>query len=212
MLRGYARVSTDNQDAGLEVQIRDLQAIGCEKIYREHVSSVAERPQFNKALDDLQPGDTLVVTKIDRFARSNIGFWKTVEAINARGAYLRVLNLGGETIDTKSATGRLILTVFAGFAQFEREIMLERQRDGIAKAKSDGKYQGRASPKWAAKSYSQKRSVMALYDAKLPKTLIAKQLGLSRSTVDRVCKAARAGVSVSVPVEMDVDAFLKAFG
>ena len=212
MMIGYARTSTLDQVAGLEAQIRELNAVGCSKIFSEHLSSIVERPKFEEAINSLQPGDTLVVLRIDRFARSNIGFWKTVEEINARGAYLRVLNLGGETIDTKSATGRLILTVFAGFAQFEREIMLERQRDGIAKAKSDGKYQGRASPKWAAKSYSQKRSVMALYDAKLPKTLIAKQLGLSRSTVDRVCKAARAGVSVSVPVETDVDAFLKEFG
>lgn len=77
--------------------------------------------------------DRLVVTKVDRLARSTVGLWeivKRLEAVEDGGAGLRVLNLGGATVDTKSATGKLILTVFAGFAQFEREMMLERQREG----------------------------------------------------------------------------------
>ena len=94
-------------------------------------------------LDYVRGGDTLVVTKVDRLARSTVGLWeivKRLEAIDDGGAGLRVLNLGGETVDTKSATGKLILTIFAGFAQFEREMMLERQREGIAKAKAEKRY------------------------------------------------------------------------
>ncbi len=145
-LVGYARTSTAEQEAGLESQLRDLQAAGCVKIFREQVSSIAQRGQLERALEYVRGGDTLVVTKVDRLARSTMGLWeivKRLEAVDDGGAGLRVLNLGGETVDTKSATGKLILTIFAGFAQFEREMMLERQREGIAKAKAEGKYMGR---------------------------------------------------------------------
>ena len=147
MLVGYARTSTRDQEAGLEAQIRDLQAVGCTKIFSEQVSSVAERGELEKALDYVRGGDTLVVTKVDRLARSTTGLWDIVtrlEAVDDGGAGLRILSLGGETVDTRSATGKLMLTIFAGFAQFEREMMLERQREGIAKAKAEGKYKGRA--------------------------------------------------------------------
>ena len=181
MLVGYARVSTSAQDAGLEAQIRDLKAAKCDSIYGEMISSVAARPEFEAAIQSLKAGDTLVVAKIDRFARSNQDFWKYVDAINAKGAYLRILNLGGETIDTKSATGRLILTVFAGFAQFEREIMLERQTEGVAKAKADGKYKGR-KPMAAEK----RQKVCDLRRSGATHGWISQHLGLSRSTVIRI--------------------------
>jgi DNA invertase Pin-like site-specific DNA recombinase len=142
-LVGYARTSTAEQQAGLGAQVRDLKAAGCIRIFQEQVSSIAERAELERALDYVTDGDTLVVTKVDRLARSTVGLWeivKRLEAVEDDGAGLRVLNLGGETVDTKSATGKLILTIFAGFAQFEREMMLERQREGIAKAKADNWY------------------------------------------------------------------------
>jgi DNA invertase Pin-like site-specific DNA recombinase len=145
-LIGYARTSTSEQDAGLQAQVRDLQAAGCTKIFQEQVSSIAQRDQLDRALDYLRGGDSLVVTKVDRLARSTVGLWqivKRLEGIDDGGAGLRVLSLGGETVDTKSATGKLILTIFAGFAEFEREMMLERQREGIAKAKAEKRYLGR---------------------------------------------------------------------
>src|ERR1051325_11594857 len=138
MLIGYARVSTTDQQAGLEAQLRDLQAAGCEKVFSERVSSIADRAELDRALQFVRDGDTLVVTKIDRLARSTIRLWEIVEGLDTKGVGLRVLNFGGEVVDTKSATGKLILTIFAGFAQFEREMMLERQREGIAKAKAEG--------------------------------------------------------------------------
>ena len=132
LLVGYARTSTAEQEAGLEAQVRDLKAAGCTKIFQEQVSSIAERAELERALEYVRSGDTLVVTKVDRLARSTVGLWeivKRLEAVEDGGAGLRVLNLGGETVDTKSATGKPILTIFAGFAQFEREMMLERQRE-----------------------------------------------------------------------------------
>ncbi len=136
--------STAEQEAGLEAQVRELQAAGCSKIFQEQVSSIGERAELARALDYVRGGDTLVVTKVDRLALSTV-LWeivKQLEAVEDSGG-LRVLNLRGETVDTKRATAKLILTIFAGFAQFEREMMLERQREGIAKAKAENRYMGR---------------------------------------------------------------------
>ena len=141
---GYARTSTTEQSAGLEAQIWDLKVAGCKKaLRRASFCSVAERTQLEAALDYAREGDTLVVTKLDRLARSARHLLEIVDALEAKKVSLRILNLGGDTVDTRGATGRLILNVFVAFAQFEREMMLERQREGIAKAKAEGKYKGR---------------------------------------------------------------------
>jgi DNA invertase Pin-like site-specific DNA recombinase len=183
LLVGYARTSTAEQEAGLQAQVRDLQEAGCTKIFQEQVSSIAERSELERALEYVRAGDTLVVTKVDRLARSTTGLWeivKRLEAVEDGGAGLRVLNLGGETVDTKSATGKLILTIFAGFAQFEREMMLERQREGIAKAKAEGRYFGRRpSARLKADEVRQLRA-----DGKTP-TEIAATLGIGRGSVYR---------------------------
>src|SRR5829696_7630976 len=126
-LIGYARTSTAEQEAGLEAQARELKALGCSEVFSERASSIAERSELDAALRYVRKGDTLVVTKVDRLARSTSHLWDIVKALEAKGVALRVLSLGGETVDTKSATGRLILTIFAGFAQFEREVMLEAE-------------------------------------------------------------------------------------
>src|ERR1700722_4927412 len=187
-LIGYARTSTTDQDAGLEAQVRDLKAAGCTKIFQEQVSSIAERKELDRALGYVRGGDTLVVTKVDRLARSTVGLWDIVrrlEAADEGGVGLRVLNLGGETVDTKSATGKLILTIFAGFAQFEREMMLERQREGIAKAQAEGRYKGR--PKSASLLASEARQMVA--DGRTV-TEAAKALGIARGSVYRAIEAA----------------------
>lgn len=188
LLVGYARTSTAEQQAGLHAQIRDLEAAGCTKIFQEQVSSIAERTELERALDYVRGGDTLVVTKVDRLARSTVGLWdivKRLEAVEDGGAGLRVLNLGGETVDTKSATGKLILTIFAGFAQFEREMMLERQRERIAKAKAENRYLGRRPSARlkndeAAKLFREGRTV----------TQIAAALSIGRGSVYRALEAA----------------------
>ncbi|MFG1301129.1 recombinase family protein [Xanthobacter sp. V3C-3] len=181
MLVGYARTSTTEQEAGLEAQRRDLDAAGCGKVFAEHVSSVGERDRLKQALEFVREGDTLVITKIDRLARSTIHLWEIVRDLDGKGVGLRVLNLGGEVVDTKSATGRLILTIFAGFAQFEREMMLERQREGIAKAKAEGKYLGR-KPTARAKS----EEVLRLHREGKTPTEIAAAVGIGRGSVYRI--------------------------
>src|SRR5262249_32531623 len=140
MIVGYARTSTTEQIAGLEAQHRDLSAAGCERIWQEHVSSVAERPELAALLDYVRDGDVFVVTKLDRRARSVANLGQIVERLERKGVTLRILGMG---LDTSTATGKLMLNVIGAVAQFEREMMLERQRDGIAAARAAGKYRGR---------------------------------------------------------------------
>jgi hypothetical protein len=124
MLIGYARTSTMDQKAGIEAQLRELAGAGCEKVFQEQVSSVdfKERQQLDAAVDWARDGDTLIVTKLDRLARSVKHLHELVDTLNAKGVALRIINLG---IDTGTATGKLMLTVLGGIAEFEREIMFE---------------------------------------------------------------------------------------
>ena len=140
MIVGYARTSTVEQVAGFEAQGRDLKEAGATKLFSEQVSSVATRPQLEAAIDFVREGDTLMVTKLDRLARSVANLMDIVARLQAKGVALRILNLG---LDTATPTGKLMLTVMGGVAEFERAMMLERQREGIAKAKGEGRYKGR---------------------------------------------------------------------
>ena len=143
VLIGYARTSTTDQKAGLAAQLRDLKAAGCEEdnIFREELSSVvASRPQLDAALRHVRRGDVLVVTKLDRLARSVSDLVKIKDKLEAKKVGLRVLAMN---LDTSTSTGKLMLNLLGSIAEFERELMLERQREGIAKAKAEGKYRGR---------------------------------------------------------------------
>jgi DNA invertase Pin-like site-specific DNA recombinase len=181
MLVGYARTSTFDQKAGLAAQERDLQAAGAEKIFSEQVSSVAQRAALKACLEFLREGDVLVVTKPDRLARSTAALL-TIEAdLSKRGIGLVVLSMGGEKLDTRNPTSKLMLTILAGVATWEREIMLERQREGIAKAQADGKYKGR-SPTVARQAIA----IRALHASGIGPSHIARQLGVARSSVYRV--------------------------
>jgi len=143
MIVGYARVSTSDQTAGLEAQERDLTAMGAERLYSERVSSVAQHVKLAKCLAYLRDGDVLAVTKPDRLARSTAELLAIEADLSRRGVGLIVLSMGGECLDTRNPTSKLMLTILAGVATWEREMMLERQREGIAKAKAEGKYMGR---------------------------------------------------------------------
>lgn len=183
MLVGYARTSTADQIAGFETQRRELEKLGCEEIFSEQVSSVAQRDELDNALKFVRKGDTLVVTKLDRLARSTQHLLKIVDSLEEKGVGLRILDFAGTEVDTQSASGKLMLTMFAAMAQFEREMMLERQRLGIAKAKEAGKYKGRAPvPEEKVKQ------AFALREQGIKPPEIAKRLGLGRSTVYRVLK------------------------
>ena len=184
MLIGYARTSTLEQLAGLEAQQRDLKEYGCEKIFTEQVSSVAERDQLEAALSLLRSGDKLVATRLDRLARSVQHLGQIIERVNGAGAALVILDMGGTAVDTSNATGKLILNVMSSVAQFEREMMLQRQREGIAKAKAEGKYKGR-KPTARAKTDMVK---LALANG-VSKPQICKDLGISRTSLYRIIAA-----------------------
>jgi len=178
---GYARTSTIEQVAGFEAQLRDLEACGTEKIFTEQVSSVGERMQLDAALEFVRDGDTLVVTKLDRLARSTAHLLKIIEQLESKNVGLRILDFGGSEVDTQSPTGRLMLTMFGAFGQFEREMMLERQREGIAKAKAEGKYKGR-KPTAMAKA----DDVKELRAKGVGPTEIAARLEIGRASVYRI--------------------------
>ena len=183
MIVGYARTSTMDQTAGLEAQERELRDAGCDKLFVEQVSSVdvRARDRIAEALDYVRDGDTLVVTKLDRLARSVAHLLEVLEALTAKGAPLRILSMG---IDTGTATGKLMLTLLGGVAEFERSIMLERQREGIAKAKAAGKYKGR-KPTAMAKG----DDVLALRAKGMKPNDIAKEVGIGRASVYRILKS-----------------------
>jgi DNA invertase Pin-like site-specific DNA recombinase len=188
---GYARTSTLEQQAGLDAQIRDLKAGGCEKIFHEQVSSVGKRPQLEAALDFIREGDTLLVTKLDRLARSTQHLLEVADRVKAKGADLCILNLGA---DTSTATGRLMFTVIGAVACFERELMLERQREGVARAKAEGKYKGR-KPTARARA----AEIAALKADGVRPVDIARRLGIGRASVYRVLSAgARAGMNLAL--------------
>jgi DNA invertase Pin-like site-specific DNA recombinase len=181
MIVGYARTSTLEQIAGIEAQLRDLTAAGAEKVFREQVSSVGERAELERALDFVREGDTFMVCKLDRLARSTQHLLAITDRLKSKGVALRVLNLG---LDTSTPTGALLLTMLGAIGQFEREMMLERQREGIAKAKSEGKYKGRA-PTARAKS----DDVRKLAAEGVGAADIARRLGMHRASVYRVLAA-----------------------
>lgn len=180
MLIGYGRTSTLDQKAGLEAQIRELEEIGCEKLFIEQVSSVdiAARERLAEALDFIREGDTLIVTRLDRLARSVPHLLDTLAKLAAKGCSLRIIAMG---VDTSTPTGKLMLTILGGIAEFEREIMLERQREGIAKAKAAGKYQGR-KPTARARS----KEVLEMRRSGTGPTEIAKRIGIGRASVYRI--------------------------
>ena len=177
MIIGYARTSSVEQEAGFEAQQRELKRMGCEKVFQEQVSSVAQRAQLEAAIDFVREGDSFVVTKLDRLARSITDLLQILQRLEKKHVEVKILNLG---LDTSTPTGKLILTVLGGIAQFEREMMLERQREGIAKAKREGKYKGRQPlPK------EKRDSIIRLGLAGLKKAEIARQVGVGQATVYR---------------------------
>ena len=139
MILGYARVSTDDQK--LDAQTDALGAAGAQRVFAERISgSKRQRPELDRLLDQLREGDVVVVTKYDRLARSLRDLLEIVEAIGQRGAGFRSL---AEDIDTTTPAGRLIFHVFASIAQFERERISERTREGLEAAKKRGRVGGR---------------------------------------------------------------------
>lgn len=178
-LCGYARTSTADQQAGLEAQVAELEAAGCTRIFREHVSAIdPARPELMAALDWVRSGDVLMVTKPDRLARSVTDLMAIVGRLQAKDVTLRILSMN---LTTGDPTSNLILSLLGAIGAWEREIMLERQRAGIAKAKAEGRYKGRA-PTARAKT----QQIISLKAEGKTVVEIVQATGVSRASIYRV--------------------------
>ncbi len=183
-LIGYARVSTRAQDT--DRQITDVLAAGVRRddLYVDHGVSgaMAARPQFDKALDALHEGDTLVITTLDRLGRSTANMLELATVLRARGIGLRVLNLGGADVDTGTPMGGMVFTVMAALAQMELEIKRERITDSVSKRRAAGRDLGGRRERFTD---SQIENARRLIEAGQPATQVARDLGMSRATLYR---------------------------
>jgi DNA invertase Pin-like site-specific DNA recombinase len=175
---GYARVSSTDQD--LTTQIERLKATGCEIVRSEKVTGTSRqgRTELASLIEFLRPGDELVVTRIDRLARSIGDLQDIMRELKARGAYLKATD---QPIDTSTAAGKAFLDMLGVFAEFETNLRRERQLEGIAKAKAEGVYRG-------GKVRIDREAVLKLHREGQGPTEIAKALGISRMQVYRLIK------------------------
>ncbi len=180
-LIGYARVSTEDQN--LTVQMEALQAAGCTKIFQEKISGVKlDRPELTKMLDYAREGDTIICTKLDRIGRSTKHLLQIVEGLQEKGIGFKALN--NALLDTTNATGKMMLTILAAVATFEREMMLERQVEGIKRAKDEGRYTGR-KPTARIKA----AEIKELAASGMTREAIAVKVGVGVASVYRALKA-----------------------
>jgi len=193
-LIGYARVSTRQQST--DRQEVDLVSAGVRRddLYVDHGISGARasRPHFDRALDALEAGDTLVITTLDRLGRSTQNMLAFAEEVRGRGAGLRVLNLGGGDVDTSTPMGSMLFTIMAALGQMEHEIKRERVVDSINKRRGAGKDLG-GRPRIITDS--QIRSARQLVDGGEPAAQVARDLGMSRATFYRRSRALELAVS-----------------
>ncbi|WP_129125138.1 recombinase family protein [Geomonas oryzae] len=181
-LIGYARTSTTDQH--IQPQVDTLKVEGCNKIFSEQRSAVdPNRPELARMLEYCREGDTVVCTKLDRIGRSTKDVLDIVNTLTAKGVAFRCLNIN---LDTSTPTGKLMLTMLAAIATFERELMLERQREGIRAAKAAGKYKGRK-----ATARAKEGEVVALLSQGMTKQAVADRLGIGIASVYRIVKTAR---------------------
>jgi DNA invertase Pin-like site-specific DNA recombinase len=184
MLLGYARVSTDDQDAALQVDA--LKKAGCSKVFVDTASgALAERPELSRLLDQARAGDTLVVWRLDRLGRSIKHLIASLTDLNEREIGFRSLT---ENIDTTTPGGRLVFHIFAAMAEFERDLIRERTRAGLAAARQRGRQGGRP-PTLSAK---QVKTARELYDQRdMTVEQIGEILGVSRTTIYRALRQAQ---------------------
>lgn len=179
-LVGYARVSTTDQD--LSIQLETLKSAGCKKIFSEKMSGTQKkgRTKLEACLDYLREGDTLIVTRIDRLSRSLRDLQNLVYEMKDQGIYLKATE---QPIDTTTAAGKAFLDMLGVFAEFETNLRRERQLEGVAKAKKEGKYKGR-QPTAIAKSYQ----VINLIKEGFTRKAVAEKLGIGIASVYRILK------------------------
>lgn len=189
---GYARVSSTDQDTA--IQVDQLKVVGAENIICETKSgkNVSERDKLSLLLEMLSSGDTLVVTKLDRFSRNTLDTLKLVQDLDAKGVTFKALDIG---VDTSTPTGKFAVTIMAAVAELERTKIKERQMEGIAKAKDAGKYKGR-KPSYQEHIPAIRKLLVLGYS----KSYIAKELGLSRPTLYKAIAAIDSDEQVSMAI------------
>jgi DNA invertase Pin-like site-specific DNA recombinase len=175
---GYARVSTEEQN--LDRQIDILKQIGCDRIYEEKVSGIKkERPELNKMLDQIRTGDVIIISDLTRLSRSVKDLFSLVEQIEGKGANIK--SIKESWVDTTTAQGKLMFTIFAGISQFERDLISQRTIEGLNAARARGKKGGRPKVndkdiKLAIKMYNSKNYSISE---------ITKATGVSKTTLYR---------------------------
>jgi len=176
MLVGYARVSTTDQS--LDIQIEALKAAGCEKVFSDQLSgTTADRPQLQAALQFVREGDTLIVTRLDRFARSARDLHNMLADLSSKGVGFRCTQQSG--IDTTTSMGRLVLGILGNVAEFETALRSERQREGIEAARARGAYKG-------GKARIDPARVREMLSMGMGAAEVARQLGINRASVYRL--------------------------
>ncbi len=187
MLIGYARVSTQDQNA--ELQLDALSQAGCERIFTEKASGAQrDRPELQAALEYMREGDALVVWKLDRLARSMKQLVETIELLEAQGVGFRSLT---EAIDTTTAGGKLVFHIFGALAEFERSMIQERTKAGLAAARARGRVGGR--PRKLTEE-DLKAAAALLKDSTITVEDVAKRLQVSTATLYRYLPSARSQV------------------
>ena len=177
MKYGYARVSTVNHD--LESQLQTLENENCDKIYSEKFTGTkTERPVFTELLEMLKEGDTLVVTKLDRFARTTEHGIRTVKELFERGVKVHILNMG---LVENTPTGRLIFNILSAFAEFERDMIVERTQEGKAIAKQRGDFREGRPNKFSNKQIEHALEILKTHSYKEVESMT----GISKSTLIR---------------------------
>ena len=177
MKYGYARVSTRQQD--LEGQLRQLEEERCDRVYFEKITGTkSDRPEFQKLLQEIETGDTLVVTKLDRFARSTQDALNTIKLLFEKGVRINVLNLG---IIENTSTGRLIFTIFSAFADFERDLIVERTQEGKELAKQKPNFREGRPKKFNQQQINLAMNLLKNHSYKE----VEKMTGISKSTLTR---------------------------
>lgn len=179
---GYARVSTADQDLAPQLDI--LHARGCEPVYSEHASGkTADRPELANAMKALRAGDTLVVWRLDRLGRSLPDLIATVNELAKRGIAFESV---AEAIDTTTAAGKLVFNIFASLADFERHLISERTRAGLAAGRARGRMGGRPS---ALTPKQLREARLLLTDPDATVTAVAERYGVSRTTLYKGLRA-----------------------
>jgi DNA invertase Pin-like site-specific DNA recombinase len=184
---GYARVSTDRQSTSIDIQVKQLKAAGCEQIYKDEGESGGKRnrPQLNKALEHMRKGDVLIVCKLDRLSRSLVDLLDILKQVESAGAAFRSL---GETFETESPAGRMMMNMIGCFAQFEREIIVDRIKRGLEHARANGKIGG---GRYKLSPADQREAIRLIQVNKKSQGQVADIYKVDRSTISRMMTEVR---------------------